>query len=445
MQALQLLFLLFCIAFALKAKPCNVLCLLFIILPYHGAIKEIIFHGGGNLFSFWKEIVIAILFVRSFSTKNKQVNGIMKLYGVFGLLCAVFLLIGYSNGFPLATRAKQLFLPLLIVTSSALVKMRQVDLRKVLMVVVFASVIVNLTIVLDFLSPELRLIMRTIMGVDFTVASDGTLLYEVTSYKIMGHDRACGLMGGGPNQTGVFESGVLMAGIYLVMFHFKQMKSKFLKISLLSALVLACFCWIVCFSRAGWAIIGITFFIVCLFTPKMRGLAIKLAVLGLLFGVVCFYTIDIFQDVIVGTLSGDEASSAERGNMTKSSWDFLISNPMGYGIGASDHSVDNYVAFAESSMINFGIDVGIFGVALLSYIYFTIALCIYRNMRRSRYAMIGLGFCIAHYIASWVSVNPFENPFMMYAFFYIGLSMNKYLFIPSIRKRKKWKPEYQLS
>ena len=160
--------------------------------------------------------------------------------------------------------------------------------------------------------------------------------------------------------------------------------------------------------------------------PKYRKTAIAAGLVGLFLGVIFYFTVESVQTVVDGTLSGNEASSAERGNMTRASWKYLLENPFGYGLGATDNVSDNFVYFAESTMINMGIATGILGVFLYSYLIFSIYKLAKRNRYNSFY-LIAPGFIFAYYITAWVSVNVVENPFLYYAWLIFGLGLNKNL------------------
>ena len=76
-------------------------------------------------------------------------------------------------------------------------------------------------------------------------------------------------------------------------------------------------------------------------------------------------------------------------------------------------------------MINTGFETGIEGILILSMVIFRMIKLCYKNRFMYFFASFGYSFFIAYYITSWVSVNPFENPFVYYAWGLVGLSLNQ--------------------
>ena len=126
------------------------------------------------------------------------------------------------------------------------------------------------------------------------------------------------------------------------------------------------------------------------------------------------------EEVILATLTGKEASSAARYSMTNDALDFLLNHPLGYGLGAT--SGDKSIYFAESSLINFGIEIGVIGLFLL----LLLILHIYKSIRSNKSNKTRRACCaflIAYVMTSLVSVNTYENPFIYYAWLIFGFGL----------------------
>lgn len=409
--------------FCITNNPKRIILSIFLLLPIHGFVKFALFPDSGSIFSIWKEIgiLIALFKLRSVKAVPTQLHRAVFGFVALVLFFAIIGIVGHLS-FMGDVRKYIFAIPLLYVVQK--IDYTRADVKKLISCILFGSAVINFTGVVDFLSPEIRLIMRTIMGAEFQIAADGTVYYDISSYKIMGLDRVCGFMGGGPNMMGVFNASVFLLSVYSYVNRLYVQKLE--KLLFYLALALCVFCLILSFSRAGWALVFITFFYVAMSMPKYRKTAIAAGLVGLFLGVIFYFTVESVQTVVDGTLSGNEASSAERGNMTRASWKYLLENPFGYGLGATDNVSDNFVYFAESTMINMGIATGILGVFLYSYLIFSIYKLAKRNRYNSFY-LIAPGFIFAYYITAWVSVNVVENPFLYYAWLIFGLGLNKNL------------------
>lgn len=422
-MVIELFFVLVFLLFCLRSSSKTIILSIFLLLPLHGFIKFALFPDTGSLFAIWKEVgfLVALLKLRSTDSVPSQLHRVVIGFVTIVLIFGIIGIMGHFS-FMGDVRRYIFAIPLLYIIQK--IDYSGADIKKLISCILLGSAVINITGVIDFLSPEIRLLMRTIMGAEFQIAADGNVYYDVSSYKIMGIDRVCGFMGGGPNMMGVFNASVFLLAVYSYVNRLYVQKIE--KLLFYIALVLCVFCLILSFSRAGWALVFITFFYVAMSMPKYRKTAIVAGFAGLFLGLIFYFAVDTVQTVVDGTLSGDEASSAERGNMTRASWQYLLENPFGYGLGASDMSNNNYIYSAESTMINMGIATGILGVLLYSNLIYTIYKLAKRNRYNSFY-LIAPGFIFAYYITAWVSVNVVENPFLYYAWLIMGLGINKNL------------------
>lgn len=408
--------------FALTAKTKNTLVLMFLLLPLHGFIKSFIFGDGGNIFAAWKEICILILFAKTYNNKVLSLQYINSSYLLFLFYILIFFFIGYEKGYYIAADIRQFVFPSILMITIAKMSFSNTDIKKIFNAILLGSIIVNISGVIDFFSPELRLIMRTMMNVGFTEGDDGTVYYDSVGMQIMGIDRVAGISSGGPNMLGILNSIILIfAAIAQNIKLYTKIIEKFVfrLICLLSA-----FCSLFTFSRAGWAILFITLLLLCYRDKQYKKYILGTLVICLLLIIIAYYCIEQVQIVIYGTFSGNEASSAARASMTQESFSLLLENPFGQGMGATSLTSKLYWNFAESSLINLGYCCGLIGILLyLSHIYRIYKANYLQYNIISYYAS---AFIIAFVITTVVSVNVVQNPFVYYAWFLMGLGLSNH-------------------
>lgn len=422
MLGIQIVFLFAIALICLTTKRIYLIYLLGLLLPIHGTIKAIFFNNGGEIFAAWKELAILIVAVRSFRyIRFKQES----MYLPLVFVALFFALVGKSNGYPISTDLKNLIFPGLLVLILSSMLFRISEFKKFCIFLFISTIFIDITGVIDFISPVMRLTFRTLMGVTYKISSDGNVFYDTSSFQIMGYDRVAGLMSGGPNQMGVFN-GFIVVLCFVIYRDFKQLLdlNKLFRLIYWITLGLASFCLLMSFSRAGWGIVGIT-----LFFFYYRRLSLKMLVLSVLSLAIISTLIITFspmaQEVITSTFNGDEASSAKRGLMIKDALFYSIKNPLGLGLGATSSS-DSRAYFAESAFINLAIQIGIPGFFILSLFYMQIYNRIKEIRTKNPINQWASAFIIAIFVTSFVSVNPYENPFIYFSWLFIGLSLMKY-------------------
>jgi hypothetical protein len=421
-------FLLYC--FRVSEK--RILYLIFFLLPIHGTIKYLIFPEGGEIFTVWKELGILVLFYRTLHIKNYATDKIQIIFLVFFLFLIMYTMIGFGEGYPIAGTFKKLFFPVFLTLSISKIRFTPSDLKIFFLSILLGSLLINITGILDFVSPAMRISFRDMMGSTYQEASDGTRYYDVSSLQIMGFDRVAGLIAGGPNQLGMLNSVIVILGVFCWV---NKASFKFSRIQiwcLLICLAVSAFCMLTSFSRAGWAMLSITFIYVLIFDKYFRSFGLKYVILGLIFVIIVIFSVPNFYYIIESTLSGKEASANARGDMTMNALEYLFDNPGGKGLGATDFAktgLNPSLYFAESSLINFGIELGLAGLFLLLILKFKIGFLIRKNFARNGFSFIGFGFFLAYIITSAVSVNAYENPVVYYAWMIFGLSLNTEVFV----------------
>lgn len=416
--ALLLLFLLFC----LKHSSKQILCFIFLFLPIHGTIKTIFFQSGGELFSMWKELGLLMILLKERRLIFRDYDSIWRTY-VFLFLCTfVYFCVGNIHGYHGSSTLKKLLFPCLLTLCVANINYNRNDIKNLFCCIFIGSLIINITGILDFLFPSVRSVFRNLMNIDFSVSKDGTVHYDINSFTIMGYERVCGLMSGGPNQFGIFNAGILFIAILGILYCNTVFNLKRYKVMIIISLCMSSLCLLLSFSRAGMAIVLISLLIMSLTDRKLRFKTICIMLIiacALIIGMM--YSPQV-EEVILATLTGKESSSAARYSMTNDALEFLLNHPYGYGLGAT--SGDKSIYFAESSLINFGIETGIIGLFLL----FLLVLSIYKNIGNNKLNKANQAcraFLIAYVMASFVSVNAYENPFIYYAWLIFGFGLMK--------------------
>jgi hypothetical protein len=130
------------------------------------------------------------------------------------------------------------------------------------------------------------------------------------------------------------------------------------------------------------------------------------------------------QDVVLGTATGQEASSADRQNNIMTGLEFAIKQPWGYGLGTT-RSVNGVakVFFVESGMVDLMIEQGVIGVILQTiYLYL-----IFKAIKKSRTDIKLKNFrsvLISTYICAWVSINPMEFIYSYYLMIFVGIVLS---------------------
>lgn len=414
--AILFLFILFCCKHSSK----QILCFIFLFLPIHGTIKSIVFQTGGELFSMWKELGLLIILLKERRSIFRGYNSIWRTYFFLCLCTLVYFFIGNISGYNGLSTLKKLLFPCLLTLCVAKINFNGNDIKKLFCYILVGSFIINITGLIDFLSPSIRSVFRHLMNIEFYISENGTVLYDINSFTIMGYERVCGLMSGGPNQFGIFNAGILLICVIAILYCNTIFNIKRYKIFIVISLCMSSLCLLLSFSRAGMAIVFIFLVIMSLTDSKLRSKTIFLMLIltsALIIGMI--YSSQV-EEIILGTLTGKEASSAARYSMTNNALDFLLNHPFGFGLGAT--SGDKSVYFAESSLINFGIEVGVMGLFLLLLLILNIYRLIRNNKSNKTQRACG-AFLIAYVATSFVSVNTYENPFIYYAWLFFGFGL----------------------
>ncbi|WP_298453594.1 O-antigen ligase family protein [uncultured Prevotella sp.] len=369
---LQIIFVFLVVIYSLFVKDCRkIILLLLVLLPFNNILKTIFMHNGGDsIFSFWKEISIIILFFRVHLIKREKQVGYInnKLIGTYIFIVFyffIFFIIGsgiFGASMAFRTFRNVAFLPILLFIFPSLV-LDDIFKKKFLMSLMFSATLMGLFGVVEC-HLGFREAIRGYMGQIEEIGSDGTIYYNTTNLKIMGFDRMAGLIGT-PNDFGNYMA--LSASMIYYFIRRKIIEYKHNEILWISFIFII-LCLIESFCRTAFAM----FLLIIILTEyKSKNNVLKnviaISVASLLILYIATLVNDSVNEILSATFSGNEASSADRGNNFKRGIDFLVANPFGYGLGSTENSLKNYVFFSESSFLNLGVEAGVFAIILFLF------------------------------------------------------------------------------
>lgn len=432
MYIFEVVFVLAVILYVLAGSKDRYLYVLVFFLPFNAFIKSYLDFVGmdSRLFGFWKEILIAMFFVGSFNQILK--HGKLKPISIF---LSAYILLFFVLGCTLDVSSAfvklrdYLFPIILLVTVSS----RNYTSKTISNLLIVFSVSILITCFAGFLEtfgglrPQIAIIKNALIGID---PSTGTIYYPA-AWMIMGRNRMVGLMDS-PNQLGVLLAAYLIVSYFFRSFLYSNKRKKFVVI----VGIIASICLILTFSRTAFGLLVITYFFYMFLNINnkrnfKRSIYIILGVI-VIFAVI-FALSESLQEVVMGTATGQEASSADRSNNVMSGLQYIMSHPLGLGLGATKSvNGEATVVFFESGMINLTIEQGIGGFILL-IIYFekiyNYIKKISRNTNLNNFRFI----FIATFICSCVSINPLEFIYTYYLMIFTGLIISNHITYKNIR------------
>lgn len=421
---LEILFLTSVFFYVLTGKSERILYILVFFLPFNAFMKSLLDYIGqdSTLFSFWKEMLVIMLLIANW--KNIIKYGKLKTVSIFySSYILLYFIVGstYNLSFAVIKLRDYLFPIIILLASSA----RNFTPRIISKLLYIFSISIFITCLIGFVETfgGLRVPIAVIKNAIVGVGSNGEIYYPA-AWMIMGHNRMVGLLDS-PNQL-----GLLLSMYILVSFFFKDyIVTKKVKNFVFFVNVLATICLLLTFSRTAFALIVITYSCYLFFQMKKIGTIIYTIIFLCMFFFMMLYISEEFQDVVLGTITGQEASSADRSNNITKGLVFAFSNLLGYGLGTT-YTAGGTLApiafFAESGLINLMIELGLIGLLFMSIYYIKIykaigRICKYSNLSNFKYIYI------ATYICAWVSINPLEFIFTYYLMIFTGISLSPFL------------------
>lgn len=429
---MEVLFVSLVVIFSCCTKRKNIVLLLVFLLPFNDFVKKccVLYGGGGTLFSFWKELAILILFYRSYKYIEKEnLNMFIPLYLFLCVLLVFYFVLGmqkYDASVCFRTARNVLIIPLLFISLNGLV-VNNTFIKKLVILLTIPTFIISLIGIWEIHMGG-RIFLRTFMG---NITQNN--LYNVPNFKIMGLDRMCSIMTV-PNSFGYLMAfyGSFMLFLFLNMRELFDGKWKFV---LQIIWIIAMSCLLESFCRTGWFMFIFSYFIALYYKNKsyfFKRILIFFVVGSCLLLIAYFISPDI-KTIVDSTLTGKEASAADRSNNFSRGISFVLNNPYGHGLGSSDNSLDNYVYFAESSFINLSVEIGIFGTCF--YILFLLILLYMVRESRSDFTPFSISIMCVNLI-SIMSTSVYVTPYIYFVFIFSGMAiMRRRKFHDEINKK----------
>lgn len=390
---------------------------LIIVFPAHSTLKQLLFisTGGAGFFALWYDIAIFTLLFKALFIKHHHIRFIKSLLLLLGIL-SLYLLVSQMSSKPdteaLSTYRIYVHCICLFVALS-IYKYSNRDLTVLKNVFVCSTIIYSITAIFIyfFFQYETHILLGHIEYIN------GTMQYNSPSFLIMGIERMFGLVGG-PNQF-----GMLIAIYILLLLLIINNRAENLFI-IKTALLLSIICCILTFSRAGWGIILITICCVNILKGKISKILGVLFLLSLILGVI-FIILQLiapdFANIIISSVTGEEASVSARGEIVKDGFTLILQNILGHGLGTGIE--ESGAPVAESSVVICLYEMGIVGTILLYYLLINISIYIFKS--NVNYSKMLLSFTFATIIASVISMNPFQFPFIYFCWGILGLASNR--------------------
>ena len=418
---IEVLFVSIVVLFSFSAKRKNIILLLVFLLPFNDFIKKILvlYGNGGNIFSFWKELAILILFLRSYKYIEKRLlNRPLLIYFCLCIIVGIYYFIGlqyYNASICFRTVRNILILPLLFVSLNGLAVNISL-IRKVVLLFSISTLLISLIGIWEIHMGG-RIPLRLFMG---NITDNNT--YSAPNFTMMGIDRMCSIMTV-PNSFG-----------YLMAFHasfllyiFLYMKDLFSKIEiyiLYTLFLVTVFCLLESFCRTGWFLFVFSYFISLYYINRKVFISriIIFIIIGLCILSIAYVLSPDIETIVNSTFSGNEVSASDRSNNLSNGFSFIFENPFGHGLGSSDNSTDNYVYFAESTFVNLSVEIGIIGS-----VFYIFSLFFFLSMMRKTDSAF-TPFSVAIMSANMISIIPtnvYVTPYSYFVFIFSGLALMK--------------------
>ncbi|MCU4165507.1 O-antigen ligase family protein [Carboxylicivirga caseinilyticus] len=426
---LELLVILILVAITLFIRIEKGITMFMIILPFHAFIKNFFtfFMNGGGIFANWKELVLLVILGKIILSSSRIVlnKNLLVLYFLFLINVLFFFFFTQNKSNALNPLRNHLFFIITFIIFSN-IKLDYIKLRKF---VIYASVSYFIGYIFGFIQLFIfKIPLGFYMGRIESISADGYIWYTTTSARILGFERMAGVIGG-PNDFGLFVAVTLLFSIVARYTDLGYRKGKMYKLlfNIINSVGIVALAYSL--SRAAWAIFigGLIMFVI---TKKVK---IKIS---FLLGFMIMSTIGLFMlaqseiitKVYSKTISGDEASSADRLNDVNSGFTEIFNRPWGNGLGTTNNQNPDVIQFfAESATINMIYEIGFIGYFLLVLIYLVISIKSYFKRDKLYFARLSLALVCVTFAASFFSVNTQGMPYIILSWAFIGLGVNPYL------------------
>ena len=418
-------YLLFCV---IKSKKW-IVCSLIILFPCHSVAKSLFesYFGSTFLFPLWYDIAIFTLLFKAFYSPHSRIRYI-GAFIIFILMLFMQFSVSFFSIKPDAEAVSTLRLYLhciALFVSLSIADFDIRDLRQIKKVFIYSALFYCLSGILIYalFQQEFHLLLG---HYEFRASGIG---FTSPSFQIMGFERMFGLVGA-PNQFGVYMGFIVIFLFYVQ----KYLKENSLFVKMVFALSICCI--ILSFSRAGWGIVIMTLGILYVIQKSPLHMVVSFVKTSMVL-LIAIWLINLFVpevlDIVVSSFTGEEGSAATRGSIVKSGFSEIADNILGHGLGTGIE--ENGSPIAESAMVIWLYELGVF---FSLYYYGLIVFITIRILKRKAYYSKVIGaFVIATIIASVVSMNPFQYPYIYYFWAVLGVaSNNKYVVLNNSRYGK---------
>lgn len=427
MVEVLLFFLICCIC--LYSSPLGILKVLIIILPLHLFIKNGLhfYFGGGNIFAFWKEIAVIILFLKIKSAGNLQIDrkiGILLMFYIFTVLFYFLLARNFVDALAVL---RDHTVPIILFISLSCFKFNVTEFKSIFLTIIFVAFLSGIAGVVQqfFLSVEIASIKGAIDFID----SSGYVQYKTVSARIMGFERMSGLFSG-PNDFGLFMSFCSVVAIYILSSKYKKIFEARELLFVQITLTLCVLCVLLSFSRAGWAVT--IFSVIFLMAIGEIKVAAKTIFVGFFLFISLFFSVTLFipraSRILEDSFSGKEASAAARGTILSRGIEKIWMEPFGHGLGTAENRSNDREFFVESAFINMTYEIGPLGVFILITLHIAVLMSLIKARSLFNYKnpfnALAFGFSASSLIAAWFSINPYGMPYIYIWWMILGLGIS---------------------
>lgn len=396
-----------------------VICSLIILFPAHQTLRQLIvtFEGQPGLFPLWYDIGIISLFIKQrFLVKYSSSKPFLFL---FFLLISFYFLISLQNtprdpdAFPSYRIYLHCILLFLVFSSLELERKEWVSILKCFVFSAFFYCL-SAVFIYFFLQFEWHMLLE-----HYEVTPSG-FEFVSPSFEMMGIERMFGLLPG-PNQFGVYMAIVILILHWCI--NQENLNSKYV----IFALVLSYICIFISFSRAGWGIVFGTLVGSSIMSGGGRNI-IRIIIGAVITFACCVILLSIiapdYLELVFSTFDGSDPSASTRQENVMYGLSEISEKPLGHGLGSG--TTDYGTPVAESSFVICLFEIGVFSTILL-YLFFIITSFKILRLNCS-YSKIVFCFINMSLVASLVSMNIFQYPFIYYIWALVGLSVNNFLF-----------------
>ena len=398
----------------------NILLVLVFILPLNDFLKNYFdILGGGIVFSFWKELLILILFVRC--GLKARVGKLLYLWEFSVFLYLAYFILGALNfGLVSAFRTYRwlVIVPMLMLSISTL-KLDTDWLKRITVLLFISSLIMAFSGIVE-IHCGFRLPMRMWMGNVVSVSPD-YIEYNVPNFLMHNYDRMCGLMTT-PNGFGNLMAIMCFISYFVLREHLYPL-GDFLKYFIYICLFCFFICLVESFCRTGWVQLLIGIVIVEYLNNRKSFFKYLFSMaFTILFAIFVIALVsDVFWQILEKTMSGNDDSSALRGDNVLAGANFLIDHFMGIGLGGCDITNASRLYFTESSFMNICIESGMLGGVL--FYYFCLNIIFTLRRKRGLLPILSYVSLILYVISSLPSVS-FSAPYGYIVWILVGLGFS---------------------